>query len=309
MNEAVRRFLPMVDFLEQVLGKNSEIVLHDFSDPDHAIVDIRNGIVSGRKVGGPATDLALKIMHDAKYRDLPFITGYEGRGAGGKTLESATYFIRENDEIVGMLCVNTDLSTVRSINAMAQQLMACFDAAPTRTEPASIEVESLSESTQELIDRSIAELLSARGLDVTSLGQSDRVDVIRHLNGNGVFMLKGAVACAATALGISEPSVYRYLQKVRKEGERAKWSAAPQAIRHLTKDPAARTRCRVFLHVMFSCCQHLRGRRRPRSRPDRQPEGRQPGRRCARETGPRTWRRRSRSRRRSRRCRPGRPWS
>ena len=73
-------------------------------------------------------------------------------------------------------------------------------------------------STQELIDRSIAELLSARGLDVASLGQSDRVDVIRHLNGNGVFMLKGAVACAATALGISEPSVYRYLQKVRKEG-------------------------------------------------------------------------------------------
>ena len=117
-----------------------------------------------------------------------------------------------------MLCVNTDLSTVRSINTMAQQLMACFDAAPTRAEPAPIEVESLSESTQELIDRSIAELLSARGLDVASLGQSDRVDVIRHLNSNGVFMLKGAVACAATALGISEPSVYRYLQKVRKEG-------------------------------------------------------------------------------------------
>ena len=73
-------------------------------------------------------------------------------------------------------------------------------------------------STPALIDRRLSELLSARGLDVTSLGQSDRVDVIRHLNGNGVFMLKGAVACAATALGISEPSVYRYLQKVRKEG-------------------------------------------------------------------------------------------
>ena len=166
MNETVRRFLPMVDFLEQILGKNSEIVLHDFSDPDHAIVDIRNGIVSGRKVGGPATDLALKIMHDPKYRDLPFITGYEGRGAGGKTLESATYFIREDNEIVGMLCVNTDLSTVRSINAMAQQLMACFDAAPRQAEPASIEVEILSESTQELIDRSISELLESRGQDV-----------------------------------------------------------------------------------------------------------------------------------------------
>ena len=218
MNETVRRFLPMVDFLEQVLGKNSEIVLHDFSDPDHAIVDIRNGIVSGRKVGGPATDLALKIMHDGKYRDLPFITGYEGRGAGGKTLESATYIIREAGELVGLHCVTTDLSAVRNISAMAQQLMACFDAAPARTEPSPIEVESLSESTQELNHRTISELLNARGLEVTSLGQSDRVEVIRHLNGNGVFMLKGAVACAATALGISEPSVYRYLQKVRKEG-------------------------------------------------------------------------------------------
>ncbi len=30
--------------------------------------------------------------------------------------------------------------------------------------------------------------------------------------------ITAAVACAASALGISEPSVYRYLQKVRKEG-------------------------------------------------------------------------------------------
>ena len=120
--------------------------------------------MSGRKVGGPATDLALKIMHDGKYRDLPFITGYEGRGAGGKTLESATYFIREDGEIVGMLCVNTDLSAVRNISAMAQQLMACFDAAPARTEPSPIEVESLSESTQELIDRSAER--SRAGCDV-----------------------------------------------------------------------------------------------------------------------------------------------
>ena len=90
MNETVRRFLPMVDFLEQILGKNSEIVLHDFSDPDHAIVDIRNGIVSGRKVGGPATDLALKIMHDPKYRDLPFITGYEGRAPCASALRRST---------------------------------------------------------------------------------------------------------------------------------------------------------------------------------------------------------------------------
>ena len=96
----------------------------------------------------------------------------------------------------------TTMPTSRAvwIASALRMISPSFDAAPVRTEPSPIEVESLSESTQELIDRSIAELLSARGLDVASLGQSDRVDVIRHLNGNGVFMLKGAVACAATAL-------------------------------------------------------------------------------------------------------------
>ena len=218
MNETVRGFVPLVDFLEQVLGKNSEIVLHDFSDPDHAIVDIRNGFVSGRTVGGPATDLALKIMHDGAYNDLPFITGYQGRSAGGKTLESSTFFIREADAIVGMLCINTDLSSINKLKGLADQVAALFSPAEGDVTVPRLEVESLSESTQELIDRSISELLARRALDVDSLTQAERVEIIRELNKNGVYMLKGAVASTASALGISEPSVYRYLQKVRKEG-------------------------------------------------------------------------------------------
>lgn len=218
MNETVRGYLPLVDFLEQVLGKNSEIVLHDFSDPDHAIVDIRNGLVSGRAVGGPATDLALKIMHDGAYSDLPFITGYRGRGAGGKALESSTFFIREENTIVGMLCINTDLSSINKLKGLAEQVAALFSPTQDADTATRLEVESLSESTQELIDRSISELLERQGLDVEALAQTERVDIIRELNKNGVFMLKGAVASTAAALGISEPSVYRYLQKVRKEG-------------------------------------------------------------------------------------------
>ena len=216
MNETVRRFCRWSISWSRY-SANSEIVLHDFSDPDHAIVDIRNGIVSGRKVGGPATDLALTIMHDAKYRDLPFITGYEGRGAGGKTLESATYL---SARITRSSACSASTPIFPRFAPSTPWLSSSWPAS-TLCQAGGARVyrgRKSSESTQELIDRSISELLSARGLDVASLGQSDRVDVIRHLNGNGVFMLKGAVACAAAALGISEPSVYRYLQKVRKEG-------------------------------------------------------------------------------------------
>lgn len=219
MNETVRRFLPMVDFLEQILGKNSEIVLHDFSDPDHAIVDIRNGIVSGRKVGG----VLPPIWHSRSCTTPSIATCRLLRATRGAVPAARRWSQRRT------LSARMMRSSVCSASTPTSR--PCAPSTPWRSsswrastrrrrarEPAPIEVESLSESTQELIDRSIAELLSARGLDVASLGQSDRVDVIRHLNGNGVFMLKGAVACAAAALGISEPSVYRYLQKVRKEG-------------------------------------------------------------------------------------------
>lgn len=217
MNETVRRFLPMVDFLEQILGKNSEIVLHDFSDPDHAIVDIRNGIVSGRKVGGPAT-----IWRSRSCTTPSIATCRLLRATRGAVPVARRWSPRRSlsAKMTRSSVCSASTPTSRPYAPSTPWRSSSWRASTQRRrarEPAPIEVESLSESTQELIDRSIAELLSARGLDVASLGQSDRVDAIRHLNGNGVFMLKGAVACAATALGISEPSVYRYLQKVRKE--------------------------------------------------------------------------------------------
>ena len=43
------------------------------------------------------------------------------------------------------------------------------------------------------------------------------MEIIRDLNNNGMFLLKGAVATVAEVMGVSEPSVYRYLQKVKKE--------------------------------------------------------------------------------------------
>lgn len=45
-----------------ILAKR-EIILHDFSkEYDHTIVDIRNGHVTGRSIGGCATNIGLEIM-------------------------------------------------------------------------------------------------------------------------------------------------------------------------------------------------------------------------------------------------------
>ncbi|GGL56427.1 helix-turn-helix domain-containing protein [Sporolactobacillus putidus] len=40
------------------------------------------------------------------------------------------------------------------------------------------------------------------------------MDVIRQLNENGVFLLKGIVSTASKELSTSEASIYRYLEKM-----------------------------------------------------------------------------------------------
>lgn len=235
MNATVKSFVPLVDFLEAVLGANSEIVLHDFTDPDHSIVDIRNAHVSGRTIGAPATDLAVKIMNGA-YADRDFVAGYTTRSAGNKALRSASFIIREGGNCVGMMCINTDVSLLNRLDAVVQQIVTAYGGVPTSESAAGTEaptapvlpihtaasgaheVESLTDSTQDLIARNIEDLVAERGLSIDKLGQAERVDIIRTLNANGMFLLKGAVASCAETMGISEPSVYRYLQKVRKEG-------------------------------------------------------------------------------------------
>lgn len=235
VNKTVQSYLPLVDFLQVVLGSNSEIVLHDFSDLDHAVVDIRNGHVSGRSVGAPATDLALKVVAGA-YADRPFISGYASRGASGKALRSASFFIREGKTCVGMLCVNTDTGAFTQAQAALEQLLDAYGMgtesskreatgaiatvpapAPTAPSAGAHETESLSRSSGDLVAETIAGIAADRGLDLTRLSQAERVEIVRELEGRGLFLLKGAVAAAARALGISEPSIYRYLQQIRKK--------------------------------------------------------------------------------------------
>lgn len=233
MNPTVQSYVVLVDFLEAVLGTNSEIVLHDFSDPDHSVVDIRNGAVSGRSAGAPATDFALKILNDPEtYADRAWTNSYRSLGPDGKPLRSASFFIREEGSIVGMLCVNTDMSTVRELEELASRISGAYGLVPsgasaTNSKPsvtgsdtspaAPIDVESLTDSTGDLIAKNVAALAAERGSTPDALTQDGRIDIIRTLNANGMFLLKGAVASVAESMGISEPSVYRYLQKVRKK--------------------------------------------------------------------------------------------
>jgi predicted transcriptional regulator YheO len=89
----IRSFIPMVDFLAEILGNTSEVVLNDLTDLDHSVIAIRNATVSKRKIGDPATNLALRTMQAGKREKSQFLANYQGVSRGGHTLRSSTFFI------------------------------------------------------------------------------------------------------------------------------------------------------------------------------------------------------------------------
>ena len=73
-------------------GPSCEVVIHDLTDdPEHTVVHIENGHVSGRALGDGPSHVVLESLKGEQQEDhLAYLT----RTPDGKVLKSSTLFIR-----------------------------------------------------------------------------------------------------------------------------------------------------------------------------------------------------------------------
>ena len=120
--EILELFHELMDFLEEVMGPECEIVLQDLRAPMQ-ILDIRNAMDKSRVPGGDVSDFAKLVMSEPeKYKGIKFVTNYKGRNTGDYAgISTSTYIIRgQRDKIIGMLCINSGLDA-------AQQLLGALE--------------------------------------------------------------------------------------------------------------------------------------------------------------------------------------
>lgn len=214
MNPKLKKYIPLVDFLEAILGKNSEVVLHDLKNLEHSLVAIRNGHISNREVGAPATDLVLKILSEQKEKERDFIANYTARGKFNKKLKSSTFFLKEEGELIGMICVNTDQTIHDNLSNIVKKLQENY----VKEEEKIIETsENLSLTIEEMAQEAINEVLAIQNVSIEYLKQKDKQNIIEMLYSKGIFLMKGAVVEISKSLGMSEASVYRYVQAIKKK--------------------------------------------------------------------------------------------
>lgn len=191
------RWGPVVDCIADLLGPNAEVVLHDVRHPEHSIVMIRNGHVTGRQLGAPLTDLGFFMLRESEKR-IETLGIYYSHAENGKVLKCNGANLRDSrGRIEGMLCININ------VTAEAENQMRNGNSQVTEHYRTNIE---------QVIDTMIDDAVrQAEG----ALTQQQKRELIRALEARGVFLARGAVKRVATAMKMAVPTVYKYIERVR----------------------------------------------------------------------------------------------
>jgi predicted transcriptional regulator YheO len=118
------QFFPIADYIAAINGDTCEVLIHDISDVSHSICYIVNGHVTGRTVGGPITNYALELLQKKEYLTKESVINYMGTTKNGdKILRSSTYFIKDEGKLIGLLCVNIDITDLLRIHKSVENLL------------------------------------------------------------------------------------------------------------------------------------------------------------------------------------------
>ena len=232
-SDILQHYTVLVEFLGKALGPDYEVVLHDLSSKDFAIAAIANGHISGRKVGGPLTDAALRMLSSRAYETDDFLSNYRGIAPNGHVLRSSTMFIRdEEDHPMGLLCINFDDWRYKELTEKLLSIIhpeSYLDQHPAYTQPlmqkteetsapqentAAPITENFSMDIPALMQKIFDEATASLETPIDRLNQFERREIVERLNEQGLFQLKGAVSFVARKFSCSNATIYRYLSEI-----------------------------------------------------------------------------------------------
>jgi len=215
LNKNVNQIIPVADFLGSILGENTEIIVHDLSSYNQSIVHIINGHISNRKIGDPITDLVVEFITNEAKGDKQFICNYNSKTINDKLLYSSTYFIKDDKKnIVGALCLNSDYSGLnKSLSFLTGMLPNYIN---DKTVALNNIKENLNSNPTELTNNKIDQIIEQFDVTPNRMTTAEKTEIISSLNDCGIFNIRGSVPEVAEKLNMSEPSVYRYIKKIKK---------------------------------------------------------------------------------------------
>jgi predicted transcriptional regulator YheO len=194
----------IVDAIAATFAPMCEVVLHDLTCPDNAIIKIANNL-SGREIGGPATEMGLARIADPKFPDV--VSNYPNTLSDGRAVKSTSIGLRDSDgNFVASICMNIDVSYIR---ATASYLTEFAQVRPSERAVA----ETLAKPNKPDLQAKILAFAGARNKDPRALTADDKRVLVQRLAEEGDLERRGAVEQIANEIGVSRSNLYYYLRK------------------------------------------------------------------------------------------------
>jgi predicted transcriptional regulator YheO len=184
--------------LGKTLAPFCEVVLHDLTQPEHAILAIHNNL-SGRAVGAPATELGLARAADPAFEQV--IANYPNTFPDGRLAKSTSVGIKDSEgQYIAALCLNVDLTVFRSLNSMLTQ----FGSVDTAVAVSETMAPAGADAIRQRIDQFAARL----GTTPRALKADERKALMRELKEAGLSDVRRAMDIVAAYLNVSRATVY-----------------------------------------------------------------------------------------------------
>ncbi|MEN6316132.1 MAG: helix-turn-helix transcriptional regulator [Clostridiaceae bacterium] len=198
----------IMDLIEQQCGPHCEIVLHDLSQPyDKTIADIRNGHITGRKIGDCGSNLGLEVIRGTIKNGDKF--NYITHARDGKILRSSSIYLRDKDGVLRYsLCINLDISDSVKFETYLKDHNRY---AVTDNEVNEIFVNNVQDLLSELIKSGSALI----GKELGEMDKNEKIRLLEYLDNKGAFLISKSGERLCDELHISKYTFYSYLDLIR----------------------------------------------------------------------------------------------
>lgn len=200
-------FSALFDLLESNLGATAELVLYDLSTaPSPAIVDIRNGSISGGAVGFGQKLLEQKpnVWPFQEYRKT--FNSIHTTSSNRVLRCSAMCIYNDEDLPIGCICINQDITKTLEVERAFHNLHQYHNdsAAPTT-------------DIGNVLEALLEEAAAQQNVPVSEMNKEQKIEFIRYLDQHGAFLVTKAGDKVCSLLGISKYTMYAYLDIARKQ--------------------------------------------------------------------------------------------
>lgn len=200
-------FTQILDLLEKHFGSNVEFMIHDLKlDYEHTIVDIRNGHITGRKVGDTGDLLGLKALRNDPSANCYNTLNYT---ENGRILRSSTFFFRNRKgEAVASFGINEDITE----SVKYEQYLHGQNRVELMGDPMELYRGDVNKMLDYLIDSAILEV----GKSASAMTREEKLHIVEILDQKGAFLITKSGQKVCQALEISKFTLYNYLETARK---------------------------------------------------------------------------------------------